>query len=110
MNIPHSEPILINNGHSRNYLSGGDHSPFERVRHDTITRIKSNLEPRTRTHSLSPGLASPTPPTFVPDGSHEISVVGNYYLVENVEGNNSGNVYRAIDINKDEELICKVSR
>ena len=108
MNIPHSDPISIDNGHSRNYFSNGDHSPFERVRHDTITRIKSNIEPRTRTHSLSPGLASPTPPTFIPDGSHEVSSIGNYYLVENVEGNNSGNVFRAVDINNDEELICKV--
>ena len=110
MNIQHSEPISISNGQSRSYFSagGGDHGSFERTRHDTITRIKENVQPRTRTYSLSPGLASPTPPTFVPDGSHEVSVIGHYYLVENVEGNNSGNVFRAIDYNTDEEYICKV--
>lgn len=109
MNIQHSEPIFINNGLSRSHSSvSNDQNTYERVRHDTITRLKANLEARTRTSSLSPGLASPTPPTYVPDGSHEVSAIGNYYLVENVEGFNSGNVYRAIDFNTDEEYICKV--
>ena len=108
MNIQHSEPILINNRLSRsNSIVSNDQNTYERVRHDTI-RLKANLEPRSRTNSLSPGLASPTPPTYVPDGSHEVSSIGNYYLVENVEGFNSGNVYRAIDYNTDEEYICKV--
>ena len=110
MNIQHSEPIFINNGQRNNHLSLGnsDHTTYKRVRHDTLTRIKASLEPRSRTSSLSPDLASPTPPTYVPDGSHEISVIENYCLVENVEGNNSGNVFRAIDYNTDNEFICKV--
>ena len=108
MNIQHSEPILINRLSRSNSVVSNDQNTFERARHDTITRLKAYNEPRSRANSLSPGLASPTPPTYVPDGSHEISVIGNYYLVENVEGFNSGNVYRAIDYNTDEEFICKV--
>uniref|UniRef100_F7B5N7 Tribbles homolog 2 n=1 Tax=Ciona intestinalis TaxID=7719 RepID=F7B5N7_CIOIN len=95
MNVQRSSPISI--------------SLPERTRHDTISRVKSSLDfHRTRTNSISPGLASPTPPTFIPDGSHRVSHIGKYLLVEHIEGHNTGNVFRAVDYNTEEEFICKV--
>uniref|UniRef100_H2Z4X5 Protein kinase domain-containing protein n=1 Tax=Ciona savignyi TaxID=51511 RepID=H2Z4X5_CIOSA len=113
MNVQRSSPISIQDDSSgSSSFEGTDGSPVNlpvRVRRDTITRIKSPLDlQRTRNSSISPGLASPTPPTFIPDGSHTVSRIGKYILVEHVEGHNSGNVFRAVDYNTEEEFICKV--
>jgi len=106
MNIPCSSPISIRHGTSDNTLDGVDGSQSSS---SGFGRLKSLLVPRTRSDSISPNLASPTPPTFVPDGSHQASRVGTYLLVEHIEGHNSGNVYRAVNFNTEEEFICQVS-
>uniref|UniRef100_H2Z4X6 Protein kinase domain-containing protein n=1 Tax=Ciona savignyi TaxID=51511 RepID=H2Z4X6_CIOSA len=97
MNVQRSSPISIQDDSSgSSSFEGTDGSP-------------SPLDlQRTRNSSISPGLASPTPPTFIPDGSHTVSRIGKYILVEHVEGHNSGNVFRAVDYNTEEEFICKV--
>nr|XP_002131182.1 tribbles homolog 2 [Ciona intestinalis] len=113
MNVQRSSPISIrDDSSSSSSFDSAAGSPVilpERTRHDTISRVKSSLDfHRTRTNSISPGLASPTPPTFIPDGSHRVSHIGKYLLVEHIEGHNTGNVFRAVDYNTEEEFICKV--
>nr|CAB3267235.1 tribbles homolog 2 [Phallusia mammillata] len=107
MNVHRSAPISISHDASDNRtLEGVDGSQGNAT--DAYARLKSLNCSRIRTNSISPGLASPTPPTFIPDGSHQASRVGNYLIVEHVEGHNSGNVFRAVNINTEEESICKV--
>lgn len=116
--VQRSAPIDIRNARNSQHSSTSVSSLNRRrcireprERHDTITRIKSDINSRKRTfsNSLSPSLSSPTPPTFVPDGSHQATKLDNYLLVEHVGGHNTGNVYRSVDVNTEREYICKVS-
>ncbi|XP_039253827.2 tribbles homolog 2-like [Styela clava] len=109
--ISRSEPIAIQRPQRRNFALnlGSADSSTPRQRHDTITRIKDAFDGSLKNGvNASPHLSSPTPPTFVPDGSHQASRIGDYLLVEQVEGHNSGNVYRAVNTNTELEFICKV--
>lgn len=113
--ITRSEPIAIeqsNHGRLRPRNLGslnGSLSSTRRRRHDTITRIKESFGGSLKSGiNSSPHLSSPTPPTFVPDGSHEASKIGDYILVEQVEGLNNGNVFRAVHAISELEYICKV--
>lgn len=55
--------------------------------------------------SFSPNLGSPSPPE-TPDSSHCISRIGDYLLLEPLEGDH---VFRAAHLHSGEELVCKVS-
>lgn len=114
--VQRSAPIDIQNAENSHSSAGSLSTSRHRIprepreRHDTITRIKAELNNRKRTfsNSLSPNLSSPTPPTFIPDGTHEATKLDNYLLVEHVGGHNNGNVYRSVDVNTEREYICKV--
>lgn len=112
MNITRSEPIAIQDvAQSRRmgHLSSPPSQRIPRERHDTITRIKDSFgQSQKNGDFVSPHLSSPTPPTFVPDGSHQASCIGDYLLIEQVEGHNYGNVFRAVNRNSELEFICKV--
>lgn len=54
--------------------------------------------------SFSPNLGSPSPPE-TPDSSHCISRIGDYLLLEPLEGDH---VFRAAHLHSGEELVCKV--
>lgn len=112
--LTRSEPIAIeqsNHGRlrSRNLGSLNGSLSTPRQRHDTISRLKDSFGGSLkRGINSSPHLSSPTPPTFVPDGSHKASKIGDYILVEQVEGLNNGNVFRAVHAVSELEFICKV--
>lgn len=113
MNIERSAPITINHNETSNNnlldVNIGNRVTGYR-RHDSISQIKSSLTDNlSSSNSCLPGLSSPTPPTFVPDGSHQVARIGKYLLVEHVEGHNTGNVFRAVDCHTESEYICKVN-
>lgn len=66
----------------------------------------SCLQQRTveSTPSFSPNLGSPSPP-LSPDYTHRVSCIGNYLLLEPLEGDR---VLRAVHLHSGEELVCKV--
>lgn len=94
--VPRSSPIQI--GRNGN-----------RTRRDTIDAIKnSSLSFPGQSEKLVPGLGASTPPSFVPDGSYKHTRIDQYDILEQVEGHNSGNVYKAVNIHNEKEFICKV--
>ncbi|XP_043919882.1 tribbles homolog 2 isoform X1 [Protopterus annectens] len=92
MNIPRSNPISITRyGRSR-------HKSQELEEVSCIRTLESN------SHSFSPNLGSPSPPE-TPNSSHCVSQIGNYLLLEPLEGDN---VFRAVHLHNGEQLVCKV--
>ncbi|XP_029588882.1 tribbles homolog 2 [Salmo trutta] len=91
MNIQRSNPINI--------------SRYGRSRHKaTEFEELSCLRTTESSQSFSPNLGSPSPPE-TPDSSHCISCIGNYLLLEPLEGDH---VFRAAHLHTGEELVCKV--
>ncbi|XP_051501452.1 tribbles homolog 2 [Myxocyprinus asiaticus] len=91
MNIQRSSPINISRyGRSRHKAHD-----FEEL---------SCLRTTESSQSFSPNLGSPSPPE-TPDSSHCISCIGNYLLLEPIEGDH---VFRATHLHSGEELVCKV--
>uniref|UniRef100_A0A3B1JPN1 Tribbles homolog 2 n=1 Tax=Astyanax mexicanus TaxID=7994 RepID=A0A3B1JPN1_ASTMX len=91
MNIQRSNPINISRyGRSR-------HKAHEFEELSCIRTTESS-------QSFSPNLGSPSPPE-TPDSSHCISCIGNYLLLEPLEGDH---VFRAAHLHSGEELVCKV--
>uniref|UniRef100_A0A672T1M8 Tribbles homolog 2 n=1 Tax=Sinocyclocheilus grahami TaxID=75366 RepID=A0A672T1M8_SINGR len=91
MNIQRSSPINISRyGRSRHKAHD-----FEEL---------SCLRTAEFNQSFSPNLGSPSPPE-TPDSSHCISCIGNYLLLEPIEGDH---VFRATHLHSGEELVCKV--
>ncbi|KAL0165080.1 hypothetical protein M9458_040833, partial [Cirrhinus mrigala] len=90
MNIQRSSPINISRyGRSRHKAHD-----FEEL---------SCLRTTESSQSFSPNLGSPSPPE-TPDSSHCISCIGNYLLLEPIEGDH---VFRATHLHSGEELVCK---
>ncbi|KAJ7340965.1 hypothetical protein JRQ81_004252 [Phrynocephalus forsythii] len=54
--------------------------------------------------TFSPNLGSPSPPE-TPNLSHCVSCLGNYLLLEPLEGDH---IFRALHLHSEEELVCKV--
>lgn len=93
MNIQRSNPINI--------------SRYGRSRHKSHDFEELSCLRTTESHqSFSPNLGSPSPPE-TPDSSHCISRIGDYLLLEPLEGDH---VFRAAHLHSGEELVCKVSR
>lgn len=93
MNIQRSNPINI--------------SRYGRSRHKAHDFEELSCLRTTESHqSFSPNLGSPSPPE-TPDSSHCISRIGDYLLLEPLEGDH---VFRAAHLHSGEELVCKVSR
>ncbi|XP_029532237.1 tribbles homolog 2-like isoform X1 [Oncorhynchus nerka] len=93
MNIQISNPINI--------------SRYGRSRHKATDFEElglSCLRTTEYSQSFSPNLGSPSPPE-TPDSSHCISCIGNYLLLEPLEGDH---VFRAAHLHTGEELVCKV--
>ncbi|XP_028858850.1 tribbles homolog 2 [Denticeps clupeoides] len=91
MNIQRSNPINISRyGRSRHKAHD-----FEEL---TCLRTTESSQ------SFSPNLGSPSPPE-TPDPSHCVSCIGNYLLLEPLEGDH---VFRAAHLHSGEELVCKV--
>ncbi|XP_077443383.1 tribbles homolog 2 [Stigmatopora argus] len=91
MNIQRSRPINISR-HGRSRHKSHD---FEEL---------SCLRSAESHQSFSPNLGSPSPPE-TPDASHCISRIGDYLLLEPLEGDH---VFRAAHLHSGEELVCKV--
>lgn len=92
MNIQRSNPINI--------------SRYGRSRHKSHDFEELTCLRTTESHqSFSPNLGSPSPPE-TPDSSHCISRIGDYLLLEPLEGDH---VFRAAHLHSGEELVCKVS-
>lgn len=92
MNIQRSNPINI--------------SRYGRTRHKSHDFDELSCLRTTESHqSFSPNLGSPSPPE-TPDSSHCISRIGDYLLLEPLEGDH---VFRAAHLHSGEELVCKVS-
>ncbi|CAM4688043.1 unnamed protein product [Leuciscus chuanchicus] len=91
MNIQRSSPINISR-YGRSRYKAHD---FEEL---------SCLRTTESSQSFSPNLGSPSPPE-TPDSSHCISCIGNYLLLEPIEGDH---VFRATHLHSGEELVCKV--
>uniref|UniRef100_A0A4W5KAI8 Tribbles homolog 2 n=1 Tax=Hucho hucho TaxID=62062 RepID=A0A4W5KAI8_9TELE len=93
MNIQISNPINISRyGRSRHKATD-----FEELGLSCLRTTESS-------QSFSPNLGSPSPPE-TPDSSHCISCIGNYLLLEPLEGDH---VFRAAHLHTGEELVCKV--
>lgn len=92
MNLQRSTPINI----SRYGRSRHKSHDFEEL---------SCLRATESSQSFSPNLGSPSPPE-TPDSSHCISRIGDYLLLEPLEGDH---VFRAAHLHSGEELVCKVS-
>uniref|UniRef100_A0A3B4XFT7 Uncharacterized protein n=1 Tax=Seriola lalandi dorsalis TaxID=1841481 RepID=A0A3B4XFT7_SERLL len=93
MNIQRSNPINI--------------SRYGRSRHKSHDFEELSCLRTAESHqSFSPNLGSPSPPE-TPDSSHCISRIGDYLLLEPLEGDH---VFRAAHLHSGEELVCKVSR
>lgn len=93
MNIQRSNPINI--------------SRYGRSRHKSHDFEELSCLRTTESHqSFSPNLGSPSPPE-TPDSSYCISRIGDYLLLEPLEGDH---VFRAAHLHSGEELVCKVSR
>lgn len=93
MNIQRSNPINI--------------SRYGRSRHKAHDFEELSCLRTTESHqSFSPNLGSPSPPE-TPDSSHCISRIGDYLLLEPLEGDH---VFRAAHLHSGDELVCKVSR
>lgn len=92
MNLQRSTPINI----SRYGRSRHKSHDFEEL---------SCLRTTESSQSFSPNLGSPSPPE-TPDSSHCISRIGDYLLLEPLEGDH---VFRAAHLHSGEELVCKVS-
>lgn len=93
MNIQRSNPINI--------------SRYGRSRHKSHDFEELSCLRTSESHqSFSPNLGSPSPPE-TPDTSHCISRIGDYLLLEPLEGDH---VFRAAHLHSGEELVCKVSR
>lgn len=92
MNIQRSTPIHIHTRHGRSRHKSHD---FEEL--SCLRSTESN-------QSFSPNLGSPSPPE-TPDSSHCISRIGDYLLLEPLEGDH---VFRAAHLHSGEELVCKV--
>ncbi|XP_061668865.1 tribbles homolog 2 [Syngnathoides biaculeatus] len=92
MNIQRSRPINISR-HGRSRHKSHD---FE-----DLSCLRSAAE---SPQSFSPNLGSPSPPE-TPDASHCISRIGDYLLLEPLEGDH---VFRAAHLHSGEELVCKV--
>lgn len=91
MNIQRSNPIAI--------------SRYGRSRHKSHDFEELSCLRTTESHqSFSPNLGSPSPPE-TPDSSHCISRIGDYLLLEPLEGDH---VFRAAHLHSGEELVCKV--
>ncbi|KAF4070772.1 hypothetical protein AMELA_G00277380 [Ameiurus melas] len=93
MNIQRSNPINI--------------ARYGRERHKKHELEElSCLQQRTPepNQSFSPNLGSPSPPES-PDSTHRVSCIGNYLLLEPLEGDR---VLRAVHLHSGEELVCKV--
>ncbi|XP_039981614.1 tribbles homolog 2 [Xiphias gladius] len=91
MNIQRSNPINI--------------SRYGRSRHKSHDFEELSCLRTTESHqSFSPNLGSPSPPE-TPDSSHCISRIGDYLLLEPLEGDH---VFRAAHLHSGEELVCKV--
>lgn len=93
MNIQRSNPINI--------------ARYGRARHKAHELEElSCLQQRTPepNQSFSPNLGSPSPPES-PDSTHRVSCIGNYLLLEPLEGDR---VFRAVHLHSGEELVCKV--
>lgn len=93
MNIQRSNPINI--------------ARYGRARHKVHELEElSCLQQRTPepNQSFSPNLGSPSPPES-PDSTHRVSCIGNYLLLEPLEGDR---VFRAVHLHSGEELVCKV--
>lgn len=93
MNIQRSNPINI--------------ARYGRARHKAHELEElSCLQQRTPepNQSFSPNLGSPSPPES-PDSTHRVSCIGNYLLLEPLEGDR---VFRAVHLHSAEELVCKV--
>lgn len=93
MNIQRSNPINISRYGRSRHKSSHD---FEEL---------SCLRTTESHQSFSPNLGSPSPPE-TPDSSHCISRIGDYLLLEPLEGDH---VFRAAHLHSGEELVCKVS-
>ncbi|KAI3364534.1 hypothetical protein L3Q82_011319 [Scortum barcoo] len=93
MNIQRSHPINI----SRYGRSRHKSHDFEEL---------SCLRSAESQQSFSPNLGSPSPPE-TPDSSHCISRIGDYLLLEPLEGDH---VFRAAHLHSGEELVCKIIR
>lgn len=92
MNLQRSNPINI--------------SRYGRSRHKSHDFEELSCLRTTESHqSFSPNLGSPSPPE-TPDSSHCISRIGDYLLLEPLEGDH---VFRAAHLHSGEELVCKVS-
>lgn len=92
MNIQRSNPINI--------------SRYGRTRHKSHDFDELSCLRTTESHqSFSPNLGSPSPPE-TPDSSHCISRIGDYLLLEPLEGDH---VFRAAHLHSGEQLVCKVS-
>lgn len=92
MNIQRSNPINI--------------SRYGRSRHKSHDFDKLTCLRTTESHqSFSPNLGSPSPPE-TPASSHCISRIGDYLLLEPLEGDH---VFRAAHLHSGDELVCKVS-
>ena len=93
MNIQRSNPINI--------------SRYGRSRHKSHDFEELSCLRTAESHqSFSPNLGSPSPPE-TPDSSHCISRIGDYLLLEPLEGDH---VFRAAHLHSGEELVCKVSK
>lgn len=92
MNIQRSNPINIHTRYGRSRHKSHD---FEEL---------SCLRSTESSQSFSPNLGSPSPPE-TPDSSHCISSIGDYLLLEPLEGDH---VFRAAHLHSGEELVCKV--
>jgi len=98
MNAQRSSPIAINRGVTH-----------RRVRRDTIDSIKDSPSTSNQSEKAElPGLGASTPPSFVPDGTYKHNRVDKYDILEQVEGLNKGNVFKAKNVHNDTEYICKV--
>lgn len=92
MNIQRSNPINIHTRYGRSRHKSHDFDELSCLR-----STESN-------QSFSPNLGSPSPPE-TPDSSHCISRIGDYLLLEPLEGDH---VFRAAHLHSGEELVCKV--
>ncbi|XP_048387132.1 tribbles homolog 2 isoform X1 [Stegostoma tigrinum] len=92
MNIQRSSPIsIVRYGRSRHK----SHHEYEEL---------SCVRTSDCSQSFSPNLGSPSPPE-TPNSSHCISQIGQYLLLEPLEGDH---VLGAVHLHSGEELICKV--
>lgn len=102
-----SSPIQIGIGSGGRRGGARGTTGTSRTRRDTIEAIK-NASGSFTGDNVVPGLSASTPPTYVPDGSHKLTKIDKYEILEQVESHNSKHVYKALNTLNNQELICKV--